>query len=83
MSEGRIENAITENALIFDVALLYDAVILYTSALNALKLEEGGNMTCEEDESWEFGSSLVNYIRTVSSPHCVVFIATIGHIMYK
>ncbi|XP_030025495.2 glutamate receptor ionotropic, kainate 3 isoform X3 [Manduca sexta] len=65
LSEGQIENAIADDALTLDLALVYDAVILYTSAVNAMELEEGANVTCEDNESWEFGSSVINYIRTM------------------
>lgn len=67
LSEGQIVNAITENGLTLDLALVYDAVILYTTALTAMGLEEGPKVTCEQDESWNFGSSIINYVRTVNT----------------
>ncbi|CAK1555309.1 unnamed protein product [Leptosia nina] len=65
LSENQIETAIEGNSLNFNLALVYDAVMLYTSAIKAMGLEEGGNITCESDETWSFGSSVVNYIRTM------------------
>nr|XP_037875496.1 glutamate receptor ionotropic, kainate 2 isoform X2 [Bombyx mori] len=65
LSEGQLEKAVTENGLTFDLALMYDAVTIYGSALNALGLEEGANITCDQDDGWEFGSSIINYIRTM------------------
>lgn len=66
LSENNIENAIEGNALTLDLALLYDAVTLFVSTLNTMGLEEGSNVTCDGAESWNYGSSIVNYIRTVS-----------------
>lgn len=66
LTEGNIETAIKGNSLNLNWALLYDAVILYTSAIKAMGLEEGGNITCEAGEAWNFGSSIINFIRTVS-----------------
>lgn len=71
LSEGLIENAIAENGLTLDLALVYDAVTLYTSALNAMGLDEGANVTCEQDETWNFGSTVINYIRKVSMKQIV------------
>lgn len=66
LSEGGIENAISENGLTLELALVYDAVTLYSSALDAMGLEDGANVTCDQDESWNFGSTIVNVARTVS-----------------
>lgn len=66
LSEEEIEDAVGENGLTLDLALIYDAVTLYTTALNAVGITEGANVTCEDSESWEVGSSLMNYVRTVS-----------------
>ncbi|KAL0830572.1 hypothetical protein ABMA28_002724 [Loxostege sticticalis] len=65
LSEEEIEDAVGENGLTLDLALIYDAVTLYTTALNAVGITEGANVTCEDSESWEVGSSLMNYVRTV------------------
>ncbi|XP_063826752.1 glutamate receptor ionotropic, kainate 2-like isoform X1 [Ostrinia nubilalis] len=65
LSEGQIENAVAENGLTLNLALIYDSVTLYTTALNLIAVEEGANVTCEEGESWEVGSSIINYVRTV------------------
>lgn len=54
---------------------MYDAVTIYGSALNALGLEEGANITCDQDDGWEFGSSIINYIRTVSCGFCITFVS--------
>lgn len=68
LSEEKIETAIEENGLTFGLALVYDSVMLYTSAIKAMGLDEGAaNITCDSDESWTFGSTLVNHIRTVSN----------------
>lgn len=67
LSDNNIENAIEENALTLDLALVYDAVTLFVSTLNTMELEEGSNVTCDGEESWTFGSSIVNYVRTVST----------------
>ncbi|XP_034829301.1 glutamate receptor ionotropic, kainate 2-like [Maniola hyperantus] len=66
LSEGKIENAIQNTGLRFNLALVYDSVILYTSAIKAMGLEEGAeNVTCDSDESWTFGSTLINHVRTM------------------
>ncbi|KOB77222.1 Ionotropic glutamate receptor, partial [Operophtera brumata] len=65
LSEGQIQNAIAENGLTLNLALVYDAVTLYTAALNAMGLEEGANVTCAQDDSWNFGSTVINYVRKV------------------
>ncbi|XP_059057484.1 glutamate receptor ionotropic, kainate 3-like isoform X2 [Achroia grisella] len=65
LSDGQITNAIVDNAITLDLALLYDAVILYTTALNAMRLEEAANVTCESGESWNVGSSIINYIKAI------------------
>ncbi|CAH2241761.1 jg16325 [Pararge aegeria aegeria] len=66
LSEGQIENAIEENGLTLSLALVHDSVILYTSAIKAMGLEEGAeNITCDSDESWTFGSTLINHVRTM------------------
>lgn len=65
LSEGQIENAVTEDGLRFDMALTHDAVILYTAALKALGLEEGAKVSCDQQETWNLGSTVVNYARTV------------------
>ncbi|XP_075975529.1 glutamate receptor ionotropic, kainate 2-like [Anticarsia gemmatalis] len=65
LSEGNIETAIEENGLTLDLALLHDAVMLYASAINLMALEEGANVTCDSGDSWGFGSSIVNYVRTI------------------
>ncbi|XP_037969552.2 glutamate receptor ionotropic, kainate 3 isoform X1 [Plutella xylostella] len=65
LSEGQIENAVTEATLNLNLALTYDAVILYTAALTALGLEEGAAVSCTKDDSWSYGSSVINYIRTM------------------
>lgn len=75
LSEGQLNNAVEEDGLLLSLALVYDAAVLYTSALSALGLEEGSNITCEDDESWNFGSTVINYIRTVS----VVIIICLPH----
>lgn len=67
LSENKIENAIAENGLTLDLALVYDAVTLFVATLNTMELEEGSNVTCDAEESWAFGSSIVNYARTVSN----------------
>lgn len=66
LSEGNIEEAISDRGLGFNLALMYDAVLLYTSALNAIGIEKSANITCENKETWNFGSSVVNFVRTVS-----------------
>ena len=66
LSDNKIENAIAENGLTLDLALVYDAVTLFVSTLNTMELEEGSNVTCDDEESWALGSSIVNYVRTVS-----------------
>lgn len=66
LSDNNIENAIAENGLTVDLALVYDAVTLFVSTLNAMKLEEGSNVTCDGGGSWSYGSSIVNFARTVS-----------------
>ncbi|XP_023937960.2 glutamate receptor ionotropic, kainate 2-like [Bicyclus anynana] len=66
LSEGQIENAVAENGLTLNLALVYDSVILYTAAINAMGLEEGAeNITCDSDDSWTFGSTLINHVRTM------------------
>ncbi|KAH9630498.1 hypothetical protein HF086_000711 [Spodoptera exigua] len=65
LSENNIENAIAENGLTLDLALVYDAVTLFASTLNALELQEGSNVTCDGHESWSYGSSIVNFARTM------------------
>ncbi|CAH0586967.1 unnamed protein product [Chrysodeixis includens] len=65
LTENNIEKAIEENGLTLNLALLYDAVTLFVSTLNAMGLEEGSNVTCDGVESWNYGSSIVNYIRTM------------------
>lgn len=67
LSDKQTDNAISENRLPLILALMYDSVMLYTSALDAMGLTEGGNITCDDQDSWEFGSSIINYVRTVSS----------------
>lgn len=69
LSQGNIETAVEGETLNLNLALLYDAVILYTSAIKAMSLEDGGNITCEAGEAWNFGSSIINFIRTVSIRH--------------
>lgn len=66
LSEEQIENAVTENGLTLDLALIYDSVTLYTTALNIIGIEAGAEVTCEEDVAWSMGSSIVNFVRTVS-----------------
>ncbi|KAJ0183282.1 hypothetical protein K1T71_001258 [Dendrolimus kikuchii] len=65
LSEGKLETAIEDNALTLALALIYDAVVMYTSALNEMGLEEGANITCDDNESWEYGSSVINYVRSM------------------
>ncbi|XP_022115207.2 glutamate receptor ionotropic, kainate 2 [Pieris rapae] len=65
LTQGSIDTAIKGNSLNLNLALLYDAVMLYTSAIKAMSLEEGGNITCDAGEAWNFGSSIINFIRTV------------------
>ncbi|CAG5028258.1 unnamed protein product [Parnassius apollo] len=65
LSEGKIESAVPEFGLTLSLALLYDSVILYTSAINTIGLNEGSNTTCESKENWNFGSSIINFIRTI------------------
>ncbi|XP_045498949.1 glutamate receptor ionotropic, kainate 2-like [Colias croceus] len=65
LSEGQIETAIEGQTLNLNLALVYDAVMLYTSALKIMGLEEGGNVTCDASETWSFGSSIINFIRTM------------------
>lgn len=69
LSEGQIENAIPEDGLTFNLALIHDSVTLYTSAINSIGLEEGANVSCESKSSWNFGSTIINHIRTVSVLH--------------
>lgn len=66
LSEGKIENEISENGLNFKLALVYDSVMLYTSAIAEMGLEESANFTCDSGETWTFGSTVINYVRTVS-----------------
>lgn len=66
LSDNNIENAIEENGLTLDLVLVYDAVTLFVATLNTMELEEGSNVTCDAEESWAFGSSIINYARTVS-----------------
>ncbi|XP_026489807.2 glutamate receptor ionotropic, kainate 2-like [Vanessa tameamea] len=65
LSEGQIENDIQQSDLNFKLALVYDSVILYTSAINAMGLEEGANFTCDSGETWAFGSTIINHLRTM------------------
>ncbi|XP_013138195.1 PREDICTED: glutamate receptor ionotropic, kainate 2-like [Papilio polytes] len=65
LSEGKIENAVPESALSLNLALLYDAVLLYTTALKTIGLEEGSNVTCEDQDTWNLGSSIINFVRTM------------------
>ncbi|KAL4716078.1 hypothetical protein ACJJTC_013855 [Scirpophaga incertulas] len=65
LSDGQIEVAVAENGLTFELALIYDAVTLYTTALKLIGNEEGANITCEEEESWSLGSSVINHVRTI------------------
>ncbi|CAH0720015.1 unnamed protein product, partial [Brenthis ino] len=65
LSEGQMENAIQENSLSLNLALVYDSVMLYTSAIKALDLEDSANFTCDSGETWPFGSTIINYIRTM------------------
>lgn len=81
LSEGNISEAINENSLTLDLALVYDSVMLYTSALNLMALEEGANMTCDAEESWSFGSSIVNYVRTVSNINIHVLLLMLSSII--
>ncbi|XP_050679068.1 glutamate receptor ionotropic, kainate 3-like isoform X2 [Leptidea sinapis] len=67
LSENQIETAIDENGLYFNIALVYDAIILYTSAIKSMGLSEGANITCDDEESWNFGSSIVNHLRTMET----------------
>ncbi|XP_045449718.1 glutamate receptor ionotropic, kainate 2-like [Melitaea cinxia] len=64
LSEGKIENEISENGLNFKLALVYDSVMLYTSAIAEMGLEESANFTCDSGETWTFGSTVINYVRT-------------------
>ncbi|CAH2982565.1 unnamed protein product [Chilo suppressalis] len=65
LSEEQIENAVGENALTLDLALISDAVTVYTTALNLLGITDGANVTCDQDESWDFGSSIINFAKTI------------------
>ncbi|XP_053605086.1 uncharacterized protein LOC128672163 [Plodia interpunctella] len=65
LTEGQVTNAIVDNALTLDIALLHDAVILFTAAVDALGIEEGANVTCDTDDSWNFGSSIVNMMKSL------------------
>ncbi|XP_068617321.1 glutamate receptor ionotropic, kainate 2-like [Battus philenor] len=65
LSEGTITEAIAEFGLSIHVALIYDSVFLYTTALNTMGLEEGSNVTCEDGDSWNLGSSIINFVRTM------------------
>lgn len=67
LSEEKIEDAIAENGLTLDLALIYDSVMLYTTALNVVGIEDAAEVSCEQDESWSMGSSIINFARTVSS----------------
>lgn len=71
LSEGQIENAIDADHLLLKVALLYDSIMLYTSAISTLGLTDGSNITCDSEESWNYGSTIINHIRTVSTFQCV------------
>ncbi|XP_072932711.1 glutamate receptor ionotropic, kainate 3-like isoform X2 [Epargyreus clarus] len=65
LSNKQTENAISENGLPLNLALMYDSVMLYTSAIDAMGLTEGGDINCDHQNSWEFGSSIINYVRTI------------------
>ncbi|KAJ8723326.1 hypothetical protein PYW08_003238 [Mythimna loreyi] len=65
LSDNNIETAIAENGLTLDLVLVYDAVTLFASTLTTMELEEGSNVTCDDAESWLYGSSIVNYARTM------------------
>lgn len=66
LSDNQLTDAIKENGLTLNLALMYDSVMLYTSAIKAMSLEYGGNVTCDSDETWNLGSTVINYVRTVS-----------------
>ncbi|XP_041979927.1 glutamate receptor ionotropic, kainate 3-like isoform X2 [Aricia agestis] len=62
-----VEEAIPENGLTLDVALLYDAVMLYTAAIKAMGLTEGASVKCDDGTSWNLGSTITNYVRTMEA----------------
>ncbi|CAG9562718.1 unnamed protein product [Danaus chrysippus] len=64
LSENQLTDVIEENGLSLNLALVYDSVMLYTSAIKAMGLEDGGNITCDSDETWNLGSTIINYVRT-------------------
>nr|XP_032516938.1 glutamate receptor ionotropic, kainate 2 [Danaus plexippus plexippus] len=64
LSDNQLTDAIKENGLTLNLALMYDSVMLYTSAIKAMSLEYGGNVTCDSDETWNLGSTVINYVRT-------------------
>lgn len=66
LSEGQIENALNAEQLLLKNVLLYDAVILYVTAILTLNLADGSNVSCDQEDSWSYGSTIINYIRTVS-----------------
>ena len=66
LSEGQNVEPIEDSGLTFNLALVYDSAMIFTSAIKALNLEEGAKFTCDSDETWPLGSTIINYIRTVS-----------------
>lgn len=66
LSEGQNVEPIEETGLTFNLALVYDSVMIFTAAIKALNLEEGAKFTCDSDETWPLGSTIINYIRTMT-----------------
>ncbi|XP_013190560.2 glutamate receptor ionotropic, kainate 2-like [Amyelois transitella] len=65
ISDGKIKNAINDNGLPLEIALLYDSVILFAAAVDAMGIEEGANVTCDADDSWNYGSTVVNMMKSL------------------
>lgn len=65
LSEGQIETAVAEDGLRFNMALAHDAIVLYGTAVMALGLEEGAKVSCDQQETWGLGSTIINYARAV------------------
>lgn len=66
LTKEQIEDALAENGLTLNLALIYDAVTIYVAGIRATVLEDGSNVTCDDNMSWNYGSSLLNNIKTVS-----------------
>ncbi|KAI8421749.1 hypothetical protein MSG28_009715 [Choristoneura fumiferana] len=65
LTKEQIEDALAENGLTLNLALIYDAVTVYVAGIKATALEDGSNVTCEDNQSWNYGSSLLNTIKTI------------------